>query len=105
MVEFAPPWEMINAAVEFWRKASPTDVNVPFSAGIPITIRDRDDCSSRHFHEAVIRLSCAVEVRRLPDRLVRISENTSPSQEISSVTTSDVRRSVAEVGCCVKEQM
>jgi hypothetical protein len=49
VVEFALPWEMINTAVEFWPKASPSDATVPLAVDHPVLVRSLERTRAQRY--------------------------------------------------------
>ncbi|QQQ78763.1 hypothetical protein IOD16_10130 [Saccharothrix sp. 6-C] len=49
VVEFSLPWEMINTAVEFWPKASPSDVSVPLAVDHPVLVRSLERTRAQRY--------------------------------------------------------
>ncbi|GAA1275380.1 effector-associated domain 2-containing protein [Saccharothrix xinjiangensis] len=49
VVEFTLPWEMINTPVEFWRKASLSDVAVPLAMDHPVVLRSLERMRAQRY--------------------------------------------------------
>ncbi|MEU4761909.1 hypothetical protein AB0H12_01565 [Actinosynnema sp. NPDC023794] len=49
VIEFVLPWEMVNTAVEFWPKASPSDATVPLAVDHPVLVRSLERARAQRY--------------------------------------------------------
>ncbi|MFT7838445.1 hypothetical protein Q5530_20085 [Saccharothrix sp. BKS2] len=69
VVEFTLPWEMINTPVEFWRKASLSDIAVPLAMDHPVVVRSLDRMRAQRYWLAWKQRWSTMSGEQVPPRL------------------------------------